>query len=107
MTEETMGKKYVLKELEKQLILQLKLNTTLTEKYDALNDKWRRDMHIAGSAIGTFESYLQSRGEWDDIKKMKQIIDDNCPIKDVAEVWDEYWGHRCLWDEEPEEEDDQ
>ena len=36
---------------------------------------------------------------------MKQIIEDNAPTKDVAGMWDEYWGHRCGWDEEPEEEE--
>jgi hypothetical protein len=38
---------------------------------------------------------------------MKEIIDNNCPTRDIDVLWDYFWGHRCGWDEEPEEEDDQ
>jgi CHAD domain-containing protein len=90
-------------DIEKQLTMQLELNQTLKERLEYME----KELDMYRQAVGTFESYLQSKGDWDDIKKMKEIIDNNCPTRDVDVLWDNFWGHRCGWDEEPEEEDDQ
>ena len=88
------------RDIEHQLVDQLELNRHLIKQLD-FRDK---ELDLYRQAVGTFESYLQEIGIWDDIKKMKEVIEQNCPTKDVDVLWDNFWGHRCGWDEEPEEE---
>ena len=60
-----------------------------------------RDKYLSGLAVGTFESYLQSTGKWDDFKKFKELIEENCPNgSDFEEMFSHFWGHREGEDEE-------
>ena len=65
-----------------------------------------KELDMYRHAVGTFESYLQSTGIWDNIKKMKEVIEQNCPTKDVDVLWNNFWGHRCVWDEESKEDEE-
>jgi hypothetical protein len=51
--------------------------------------------YLASLAVGTFESYLQDTGKWDDLKEFKELMENHCPNhNDFEEMFSHYWGHR-------------
>ena len=54
-----------------------------------------KNNYLYALAVGTFESYLQDTGKWDDFKEFKELIEAHCPNgSDFEEMFSHFWGHR-------------
>lgn len=54
-----------------------------------------KNNYLSSLAVGTFESYLQDTGKWDNFKEFKELIEAHCPNgSDFEEMFSHFWGHR-------------